>query len=236
MYTRLVSIIERHGLYKNYFNEACHHNYYVVAIYNLRRDCKDRQLNSGKQLWDIWENKSKHCRVLKKPHTFQIFWIIFRIVDPMGGWAGIIATSVTDAFATSNVLLWLIHPLSISLWLEAFWFSITSLCSLLDMNIEFWYIDIQKWKDVQMKIIYCPEIPHCMFKILWYHWIDKKCISCYMLFGNYIYHINIGEIRYVLITWHSIKKLSRFWPPLGYRDISWCEIMHRIKCTFRAAR
>ena len=86
----------------------------------------------------------------KKPQTFQIFWIIFRIVDPMGGWAGIIETSVTDAFATSNVLLWLIHPLSISLWLEAFWFSITSLCSLLDMNIEFWYIAIQKRKDVQM--------------------------------------------------------------------------------------
>ena len=168
----------------------------------------------------------------KKPQTFQIFWIIFRIVDPMGGWAGIIATSVTDAFATSNVLLWLIHPLSISLWLEAFWFSITSLCSLLDMNVEFWYIAIQKRKDVQMRI--SPEILHWMFKILWYHWIDNKCISSYMLFGNCIYNIKIGEIRYVLVTWHSIKKLSCFWPLMGYRDISWCDIMHKIKCTLRA--
>ena len=105
-------------------------------------------MNRGKQLWDIRETRISTERWWKKPHTFQIFWIIFRIVDPMGGWAGIIATSVTDAFATSNVLLWLIHPLSISLWLEAFWFSITSLCSLLDMNKKFQYIDIQKGNDV----------------------------------------------------------------------------------------
>ena len=171
-----------------------------------------------------WNTRVSTVECWKKPPTFQIFWIIFRIVDPMGGWAGIIATSVTDAFATSNVLLWLIHPLSISLWLEAFWFSITSLCSLLDMNIEFWYIDIQKWKDV----------PRCMFKILWYHWIDRKGISSYILFENCIYKTKIGETRYVLVTWHSIKKLSWFWPLMGYRDISWCDIMHKIKCTFRA--
>ena len=38
----------------------------------------------------------------------------YLVFGPMGAWAEIIATSVTDASISYNVLLWLIHPLSIS--------------------------------------------------------------------------------------------------------------------------